>query len=142
MSTKNITQEILREIENKLYPYSSHQKPPKRRRKEDKMAEYIERKKAIDEFMYADADICQEYAHYDCEFGFSREAIKQVLMKIKTADVAPVIHGRWESCFEDWRQQIEGSKCSVCGYEHYAVSILNYNYCPGCGAKMDGGSTE
>ncbi len=32
---------------------------------------------------------------------------------------AAVKHGRWEQCFEDWRMQIEGDKCSVCGFEHY-----------------------
>ena len=67
-----------------------------------------------------------------------RTALKHMVANEPAAEVAPVVHGRWESCFEDWRHQIEGSMCSVCGYEHYAVSILNYNYCPNCGAKMDG----
>lgn len=55
-----------------------------------------------------------------------------------TADVAPVRHGRWEQCFEDWRKQIEGDKCSACGFEHYDCSIRSYRYCPNCGAKMRG----
>lgn len=53
------------------------------------------------------------------------------------ADVAPVVHGQWEPCFEDWRKQIEGDKCSACGFEHYGCSIRNYHYCPNCGARMD-----
>lgn len=61
-------------------------------------------------------------------------------IKIKpAADVAQVRHGRWEQCFEDWRKQIEGYKCSNCGFKHYGASITHYHYCPNCGCKMDGG---
>lgn len=52
-------------------------------------------------------------------------------------DAAPVVHGRWESCDEDWRHQLEGNKCSVCGFEYYGNL---FKYCPDCGAKMDGGA--
>ena len=55
-----------------------------------------------------------------------------------TVDVVEVVHGRWEQCFEDWRKQIEGDKCSACGFEHYGCGIKHYHYCPNCGAKMDG----
>lgn len=51
---------------------------------------------------------------------------------IAAADVAPVRHGRWVS--------VEGGsfyECSNCGYlTDYHLS----NYCPNCGAKMDGGT--
>lgn len=58
--------------------------------------------------------------------------------KLPTVDAVPVVHGRWEQCFEDWRKQIEGDKCSACGFEHYGCGIKHYHYCPNCGAKMDG----
>ena len=45
-------------------------------------------------------------------------------------EIYRVRHGRWEQCFEDWRQQIKGDKCSVCGFEHYGASIKKYKYCP------------
>lgn len=48
--------------------------------------------------------------------------------------------GEWKPCFEDWRKQIEGDECSVCGFQHYGTSIRNYNFCPNCGAKMKGGA--
>lgn len=51
--------------------------------------------------------------------------------------VDPHEHGRWEQCFEDWRRQIEGDKCTACGFEHYGGCINYYHYCPNCGAKMD-----
>ena len=53
-----------------------------------------------------------------------------------TVDAVPVVHGRWEQCFEDWRHQIEGDKCSACGFEHYGCGIKHYHYCPNCGADM------
>ena len=53
------------------------------------------------------------------------------------ADVEPVRHGAWYPCFEDWRQQQEGNKCSVCGFEYYGTGIRSFHYCPNCCAKMD-----
>lgn len=53
-------------------------------------------------------------------------------------DVAEVKHGYWKECFEDWRMQrmqMVGYQCSVCGFRHYGS---RWNYCPSCGAKMDG----
>lgn len=61
----------------------------------------------------------------------------QILRDLPAADVEPVRHGRWERCFEDWRQQIEGDKCSACGFEYYGTGISRFHYCPNCGAKMD-----
>lgn len=87
------------------------------------MADYIEREAAL-------AAIRERCA--PCGEGI--EALKSV----PAADVAPVVRGRWVQCFEDWRKQIEGDKCSACGFEHYGTSIANYHYCPNCGAKMDG----
>lgn len=50
---------------------------------------------------------------------------------IATADVAPVVHGGWI--------QINGHRyCNVCGHKD---SPILTNYCPNCGAKMDGGDT-
>ncbi len=47
--------------------------------------------------------------------------------------VAPVVHGEWVNIQGGfWRV----GTCSVCG-EHYPTG--GSNYCPNCGAKMDGG---
>lgn len=54
-----------------------------------------------------------------------------------TIDAVPVVHGKWEICWEDWRHQLDGNKCSVCGFEYYGNL---FKYCPNCGAKMDGGA--
>ena len=44
--------------------------------------------------------------------------------------------GEWVLCYEDWRKQIDGDKCTACGFEHYGTVINHYKYCPNCGAKM------
>lgn len=53
---------------------------------------------------------------------------------IPTADVEEVRHGKWVN------DQGNEYRCSGCGYSYInATSDGNYNYCPNCGAKMDGG---
>ena len=58
-----------------------------------------------------------------------KKAIKKMPKGI-VADVAPVRHGRWKR----YRKNL--GECSECGE---VVSVRN-NYCPHCGAKMDGGA--
>ena len=60
------------------------------------------------------------------------------------ADVAPVRHGQWieytkviiPEPYNKWEQ---AWKCSECGFDDGFVA---YNYCPNCGAKMDGGGGD
>lgn len=64
-----------------------------------------------------------------------------IFAEISAADVAPVVHGCFEPCFDEngnWRQGF--AKCSNCGKEYYAQVINHFGYCPNCGAKMDGGA--
>jgi hypothetical protein len=51
-----------------------------------------------------------------------------------TVDAVPVVHGRWLA-FES-HNDIE--RCSVCGMIFHYPNFYKYNYCPECGAKMDG----
>lgn len=55
------------------------------------------------------------------------------LRPVSRERVEKVWRGEWEQCFEDWRKQIEGDKCSRCGFEHYGTSIKKYHFCPSCG---------
>ena len=59
------------------------------------------------------------------------------IRKLPAADVEPVRHGLWKQCFEDWRQQIDGNECFVCGFKYFGTGIRSFHYCPNCGAKMD-----
>ncbi len=61
-------------------------------------------------------------------------SIKFDIEEAPTVDAVEVVHGRWE-----WKPQNEmiwQLRCSVCGSEDGANET--YNYCPNCGAKMDG----
>ena len=58
--------------------------------------------------------------------------------KIPAADVKPVVHGRWVAEEQKvWNLEIPvviGWSCSACAKEGY----IDFDYCPNCGAKMDG----
>ena len=51
------------------------------------------------------------------------------------SDVAPVVHGRWIMHDDEFGLTCE---CSACHIE----TMGDGNYCPNCGAKMDGGDTD
>ena len=99
------------------------------------MAEYINREKA------------KRLLHI--EYAYAAE---QLLDEIPSDDVAPVVHGRWipsESDFDDDDTLFDGEECcdwqcSACRedicYEDPMPMKLLPNYCPNCGAKMDGGA--
>ena len=53
-----------------------------------------------------------------------------------TIEAAPVRHGRWY-----WKpidERTSERTCSVCGQG----ACDDFNYCPNCGAKMDGGKHD
>lgn len=58
-----------------------------------------------------------------------------------------VKHGRWEITEDDFYMGLMICKCTVCREEICFEDVsdienLNYNYCPNCGAKMDGGDND
>lgn len=81
------------------------------------MAEYIEREAAIEALPVA----------WDSAVDALRYA--------PAADVAPVVHGRW---IEDH----DYLKCPECGvmvkWDFVFFDIGDWNFCPNCGAKMEG----
>ena len=52
-------------------------------------------------------------------------------------DVAPVVHGRWEHAHASESYFNECWRCSECGFDD--TEGFGFEYCPNCGAKMDGG---
>lgn len=103
---------------------------------------------------------------YECNaFGMNPDLIRGItytmewLDRIPLEDVAPVVHGRWNykhrhrggvNIYEgidelgekrrisvDERYETDDPYCSRCGKLNDG-SLLNY--CPNCGAKMDGGA--
>lgn len=57
--------------------------------------------------------------------------VRQIVCAMKTVDAVPIVHGRWGKFGYDLR-------CSVCGVYQSGFYIGMTNYCPNCGAKMDG----
>jgi len=56
----------------------------------------------------------------------------QVLDELEPAYVVPVVRGEWE-------HHMSFGICDKCGYEYNWTGTDAKNYCPNCGAKMDGG---
>lgn len=86
------------------------------------MAEYIDR-----DSIYA--TLADEHP-----FGWTNDDLAELFRQAKTADVAPVKHGRWERVVPSKNAAKWSSKvsCSICHREGYT----RYNYWPNCGAKM------
>lgn len=69
-----------------------------------------------------------------------RDMMLKTIRKQPTVDAVPVRHG-YNKQFEFPSQFI----CSVCGWESwdtYCGDTDTFNYCPNCGAKMDGADGE
>ena len=63
--------------------------------------------------------------------------LKIIIRDQPTVDAVEVVHGRWRPVDHDgsWRVDM----CSVCHRRmHYVDYDQPYQYCPNCGAKMDG----
>jgi hypothetical protein len=77
------------------------------------------------------------------EQGFDWDKAKQALASVPAADVVPVVHGRWDDSgrytFPSGNAAV---RCTNCGYAltESEYHLNNWNYCPVCGAKMDGGA--
>ena len=93
------------------------------------MAEYIDRE-AISE------EIRKYYYKNPPNFsygeGFDRglDRAQRAILDAPAADVTPVVHGRWK------RYGKNLGECSECG----EIVSVRSNFCPNCGAKMDGGA--
>lgn len=60
-----------------------------------------------------------------------RTYAEALIKSAPAADVVEVVHGEWIS-HEGYEE------CDKC----HAKAIYSHNYCPSCGAKMDGGRTD
>ena len=92
------------------------------------MDEYIKREDLL-ELYRIDDPVLNENGHVPLP------VIRQNIMDIPAADVAPVRHGRWKC----------NQPCPVCGGDRFEGLDADIwadwepPYCPNCGAKMDGG---
>lgn len=95
------------------------------------MAEYIKREAAIDAVM----------AVYVRTAGYkARERVletREAIQKLPAADVAPVVHGHFVHDGQLYVGGLDWFHCSSCG-RLVAGAEERFDYCPWCGARMDG----
>lgn len=110
--------------------------------------EYISKDKALKklQMQLLDLEADQDKGEYSelCENRGARDALDEVIYDIraiKGEDVQPVRHGRWIGINEYCKKNgyIPSGMgiyywCSECGKEEPKIS----DYCPNCGARMDG----
>ena len=95
------------------------------------MAEYIEKNVAIARLTAL--EICNPCA--------TMTDTKRQIADTRPADVAPVVHGRW--VHEHISEGYAWVMCSECKAVIHKILInKRLNYCPNCGAKMDGGDSD
>lgn len=113
------------------------------------MSDYISREAAI-AYIREQSEECQKaFEELGGESGIYADAYNDLaedFYSIPAADVAPVVHGEWLRADDDWNS-LTTIQCSLCSEEWCFetdddVSLLNYKYCPNCGAKMDGGNDD
>ena len=99
------------------------------------MDEYVTKEQVIDWF--------RTYGHMDEPIPF--ETMVSDLRDMPAADVAPVVHGRW-ICIRKGYGEYECSVChgmdSNCSDYYSDHVVTEQEYCPFCGAKMDGGANN
>ena len=91
------------------------------------MDEYIKRENVlakIDEF------VKQNIAHGFPVDVFDIEMMKKMVEKLPAADVAQVVHSKWEICCDGYYPY-----CKRCRNEPQGRVMTKF--CPNCGAKMD-----
>ena len=100
------------------------------------MAEYIEREALIEKLRTMPIPKQAGRANTwldNCAAGVNA-AIREVA-SCPAADVAPVVHGRWVTHYRSGTPVAEGYVSTCCDMWNNRKS----DYCPSCGAKMDGG---
>lgn len=63
----------------------------------------------------------------------------QLIKNLPSVDAAPVVHGRWI----DHKDEHQCSECKeITIVDFYVWRHVQFDYCPYCGAKMDGERRE
>lgn len=94
--------------------------------------------------------LAENYDKYDPQYTsgeYIRKGLflaKELIRLMPAADVAEVVHGKWNNqtrgqfCKNGIFRTCRFYQCGKCKYK----SIVKTNFCPNCGAKMDGGRKE
>ena len=105
------------------------------------MKEYIERKSLIEDCNETISNI-QFTSPYQDDIDTmvsGMERIRDMIDEAPTADVAPVVHGKWIDTDTFDFHCVHIYQCSNCHKEVADDYIDNHKYCLHCGAMMRGG---
>lgn len=99
------------------------------------MGEYIDKNAAV-----GILEAMSRSAECECIKKRLEKAAKRV-SAIPAADVAPVRHGRWDDSgrytFPSGALAVRCTNCG-CALTESEYRLYNWNYCPVCGAKIEG----
>ena len=106
------------------------------------MAEYIEREALEVALNYRLNFLMAENGEYDHYTSGFDEAVTRV-ENFPAADVVPARHGRWTTTYGEVFPGSSQFLCyshkhEECGFRYVDMDDNEYDYCPKCGAKMDG----
>lgn len=93
------------------------------------MSDYISRENAIE----AAIGILEGLGYHMKHNERFLDEVEAAFDEVETADVAPVVRGKW----------VNGRECSACGFDwsdwlyEWEIRFNRTNYCPNCGALMD-----
>ena len=77
----------------------------------------------------------EPYDQYDMGYVDAVDRIEEWL-ELNTVDAVEVVHGRWEQA--EYHGFLRCSECKDVYIDDTWVADGKWNYCPNCGAKMDG----
>ena len=101
------------------------------------MDEFISREATIKRIKEVYCVGCNSYHGVRCRACGTGDAI-DIIDDFPAADVAPVVHGRWEIVVGS-----NGKEYMVCTRCRVSQDLTGvFTYCPNCGAKMDGGDSD
>lgn len=122
------------------------------------MAEYIEREKIKTCFAKIIVDNSEDKPYYSIMYwengamnigsssyklDYVRRWLNEEFEVKRNVDVVPVVHGRWDNSgrytFPSGNAAVRCTNCG-CALTESEYRLNNWNYCPVCGAKMDGGT--
>ena len=97
------------------------------------MTDYIKRAEALTDFESCNAE----------NPNWTPQRVKTLLLRHPAADVAEVVHGQWllDSRWPSWQHR-ECIRCKITFKRTTEVEDQYWQYCPNCGARMDGGKDD
>lgn len=98
------------------------------------MSDYIERDAVLRHYKDVDKSLVDSLSHAILK------ALTVYVEDLPAADVAPVKHGTWEKT--PTYGVLMCSACRDCYIDENFLDGKKWNFCPECGAKMDGGDDD